>query len=184
MRGHFHHHGREHRSRHPWGGGRDFGRGRGGGRVGRFLEHGDLRFLLLALIEEQPRHGYDLIKALEERTGGSYRPSPGVIYPTVSLLEDEGFVRQAGGETGRKLFEITDAGRAALAENRSSVEAAFARMADVAERANASGPRVGRAMANLHMALEQRLSGAPLSPEALDRIVALLDQTAQTIEKA
>ena len=188
------HEGHERRSRHPWGGhggghgvgghGIGGGRGRGrGGRVGRFLEHGDLRFVLLALIEEQPRHGYELIKALEERTGGAYRPSPGVIYPTLSLLEDEGFVRPAAGETGRKLYEVTDPGREALAQNRSSVDAVFGRMADAAERSGATAPRVGRAMANLGMALQQRLSEPTVTPEALDRIVALIDETAAAIEK-
>jgi DNA-binding PadR family transcriptional regulator len=162
-----------------------WGRGRGGGgRIGRFLEHGDLRFVLLALIDEQPRHGYELIKELEERTGGAYRPSPGVVYPTLSLLEDEGFVRPAAGETARKLYEITDEGRAALAENRDAVDAIFARMSEAAERSGAAGPRIGRAMANLGMALQQRLCGPALSPEALDRIVALLDETAAAIEKA
>ena len=66
--------------------------------------------MILALLEEQPRHGYELIKELEERTGGAYRPSAGVIYPTLALLEDEGLVRPAGGETGRKLYETTDQG--------------------------------------------------------------------------
>jgi DNA-binding PadR family transcriptional regulator len=162
-----------------------WGRGRGGGgRIGRLLEHGDLRFVLLALIEEQPRHGYELIKALEERTGGAYRPSPGVVYPTLSLLEDEGFVRQAGGETGRKLYEITDEGRQALAENRPNVHAVFERMSEAAERANAAGPRVGRAMANLGMALQHRLAEGALSPEAIDRIVAVIDEAAASVEKA
>src|ERR1700749_1683001 len=104
---HRHHHffgGRdEHRGRGPWG--------------GRFLEHGDLRFVVLALIAEAPRHGYELIKELEDRTGGAYRPSPGVIYPTLALLEDEGFIRPAVGEAGRKLYEATDAGREALKQN-------------------------------------------------------------------
>jgi DNA-binding PadR family transcriptional regulator len=166
------------------------GRGFGGwsraraGRIGRFLEHGDLRFVLLALIEAQPRHGYDLIKALEEKTGGAYRPSPGVVYPTLSLLEDEGFVRPSPGETSRKLYEITDAGRAALAENRQNVDAVFARMSEAAERAGAAGPRIGRAMANLAMALEQRFSGPALTPEALDKIVAAIDEAASAVEKA
>jgi DNA-binding PadR family transcriptional regulator len=189
-RRHHHHEAREHRSRHPWAGhgmGGGFGRPRGGGgrggRVGRFLEHGDLRFVLLALIEEQPRHGYELIKALEERTGGAYRPSPGVVYPTLSLLEDEGFIRPAAGETARKLYEITESGREAMSQNRASVDAVFARMADAAERSDATSPRVGRAMANLGMALQQRLSEATLTPEALDRIVALIDETATAIEK-
>src|SRR3546814_726110 len=98
--------GQERRGRHPWGGHMgprgEHARHRGG-RIGRFLDHGDLRFVVLALLAEQPRHGYDLIKELEERTGGAYRPSPGVIYPTLALLEDEGFIRPAAGEAGRKL---------------------------------------------------------------------------------
>jgi DNA-binding PadR family transcriptional regulator len=161
-----------------------WGRGRGGGRIGRLLEHGDLRFVLLALIEEQPRHGYELIKALEERTGGAYRPSPGVVYPTLNLLEDEGFVRPAAGDATRKLYEITDEGREALQANRPAVDAVFRRMAEAAERSGATGPRVGRAMANLGMALQQRLSDPALTPEALDRIVALIDEAAAAIEKA
>jgi DNA-binding PadR family transcriptional regulator len=151
--------------------------------MGRFLEHGDLRFVLLALIEEQPRHGYEMIKALEERSGGGYRPSPGVVYPTLSLLEDEAFVRPSGDETGRKLYEITEGGRKALDENRPMVATVFARMSEAAERGDATGPRVGRAMMNLGMALQQRLSG-PVTPEALDKIVALIDATAQAVEKA
>src|ERR1700749_206565 len=81
-RGHWGHWGDHARDRHH-------GRHRGE----RFMEHGDLRFVVLSLIAEQPRHGYELIKELEERTGGAYRPSPGVIYPLLSLLEDEGFIR-------------------------------------------------------------------------------------------
>jgi DNA-binding PadR family transcriptional regulator len=160
-----------------------WGRSRGG-RIGRFLEHGDLRFVLLALIEVQPRHGYDLIKALEEKTSGAYRPSPGVVYPTLSLLEDEGFVSPSGADATRKLYEITEAGRAALTENRANVEAVFARMSEAAARANAGGPRIGRAMTNLGMAVEQRLAEPSLNAEAIDRIVALIDETAQAVEKA
>lgn len=191
MHRHWHHHcGHEHRSRHAWGGhGRGWehgpgGRGGRGARLGRLLEHGDLRFVLLALIAEQPRHGYELIKELEARTGGAYRPSPGVVYPTLSLLEDEGFVRPQAGDTGRKLYEITEEGRAALEQNRAGVDAVFARMAEAAERSSASAPRVARAMANLGMALQQKLSEPALSPETLDRVIELIDQTASAIEKA
>jgi len=184
---HRHHHffgGRsEHRGRHPWAGhmGRH-GRHRGG-RVGRFLEHGDLRFVVLALIAEQPRHGYELIKELEDRTGGAYRPSPGVIYPTLSLLEDEGFIRPAAGDAGRKLYEATDEGREALAANQAGVDAVFGRMAEAAEGADTTRPRIGRAMANLHMALVQRLARRPITPEEIDRIVSMIDDTAVAIEK-
>ncbi len=193
---HRHHHffGRdsEQRGRHPWGGrmsGHGMGErggGRGqhrGGRIGRFLEHGDLRFIVLALIAEQPRHGYELIKELEDRTGGAYRPSPGVIYPTLALLEDEGFIRPAAGDAGRKLFEITDDGRGALEANRAGVDAVFGRMAEAAEGADTTRPRIGRAMANLGMALQQRLARRPITPGEIDRIVAMLDDTASAIEK-
>jgi DNA-binding PadR family transcriptional regulator len=176
---------RERRSRHGWGGHGMRGAFRGGrGGIGRLLEHGDLRFVIMALLEQQPSHGYELIKALEQRTGGAYRPSPGVVYPTLSLLEDEGFIRPSGDETARKLYALTDEGRAALEANRQIVTAVFARMSAAAERAGASGPRVGRAMANLGMALEQRLGSGTVSPETLDAIVSLIDQTAAAVEKA
>jgi DNA-binding PadR family transcriptional regulator len=155
-----------------------------GGRVGRFLEHGDLRFIVLALIAEQPRHGYELIKELEDRTGGAYRPSPGVIYPTLALLEDEGFIRPVTGEAGRKLFEATDEGREALKANQAGVDAVFARMAEAAEGADSTRPRIARAMTNLGMALGQRLSRRPITAEEIDRIVAMIDDTASAIEKS
>jgi DNA-binding PadR family transcriptional regulator len=192
---HRHHHffgGRdEHRGRGPWGG---HMRGMGGlgghrghhrgGRVGRFLEHGDLRFVVLAMIAEQPRHGYELIKELEDRTGGAYRPSPGVIYPTLALLEDEGFIRPVTGEAGRKLFEATDEGREALKANQAGVDAVFGRMAEAAEGSDTTRPRIARAMTNLGMALGQRLSRRPITPEEIDRIVAMIDDTAVAIEKS
>lgn len=178
-----HDEGRARHGRHGWGGrmGERHGRHRRG--FGRFFEHGDLRFVILALLEEQPRHGYELIKELEERTGGAYRPSAGVVYPTLALLEDEDLIRQAGGETGRKLFELTDTGREALNQNRTGVESVFARMEEASQNAGPGRPRVGRAMMNLSIALKQRLS-QPVTPEQLDRIVAMIDDTASAIDKA
>lgn len=186
---HFHHERGCHRSRHGWGGrhmGGERGHERGerrGRRFGRFFEHGDLRWVILALLEEQARHGYELIKELEERTGGAYRPSPGVVYPTLALLEDEGFVRQAGGETGRKLYEINDEGKAELDKHRTIVEALFGQMEEAARHAGPGRPRVGRAMMNLGMALRNRMS-REISPEELDRIIAMIDDTAAAIEKS
>jgi DNA-binding PadR family transcriptional regulator len=160
--------------------GEHHGRGR---RFGRFLDHGDLRYIILALLEEQPRHGYELMKELEERTGGAYRPSPGVVYPTLALLEDEGLIRQAGGETGRKLFELTETGKAELDKNRTGVEAVFARMEEAAQHAGPGRPRIGRAMMNLGMALKNRMS-RPITAEELDRIVNMIDDTASAIERS
>lgn len=181
---------REHRSRAAFGGqgraegwGRP-GHGRGGPRIGRLLEHGDLRFVILALLKDKPGHGYELIRALEERTGGAYRPSPGAIYPTLSLLEDEGFVRSAGAEGGRKAYEITEAGREALEGNKAGVEAVFSRLDEAAESSPRSSPRVARAMQNLAMALRVALQGERPDEARLDAIVAAIDEAATKIEKA
>ncbi|MDB5418712.1 MAG: PadR family transcriptional regulator [Phenylobacterium sp.] len=181
----FHHHHSdryEERMRHHWERHvRGHARGR---RLGRLLEHGDLRFVVLALLGEQPRHGYELIKELEERTGGAYRPSAGVIYPTLAMLEDEGLIRPAGGEVGRKLFEPTEDGKKVVEESRAHVDAVFARMAEVAESSESSRPRIARAMANLGMALQNRLSRRPITAAEIDRIVSILDDTASAIEKS
>ncbi|HEY1012078.1 MAG TPA: PadR family transcriptional regulator, partial [Herpetosiphonaceae bacterium] len=99
----------------------DFGRGGGPGR--QRARRGDIKFALLALIAEQPRHGYDLIKALEERYAGFYRPSPGSVYPTLQLLEDEGHVTSVA-EAGKRIYEITEAGRAFLAQHEAEVREA------------------------------------------------------------
>jgi DNA-binding PadR family transcriptional regulator len=184
---HRHHFERHERfSRHGFGGHmRDHG-GRGrrdGRRIGRFLEHGDLRFVILAMVGENPSHGYELIRGLEDRTGGAYRPSPGVIYPTLSLLEDEGFVRQTGGDGGRKLYEITEAGRETLASNQASVDAVFARMGESAAASSMSSPKVVRAMENLKTALRLRLSGGPLTEAQIDAVAAAIDAAAGQIER-
>ena len=111
----------------PFGGG--FGRGPGGGgfRFGRMLGDGDLRLIALALIEQEPRHGYDIIKALEERSGGFYSPSPGVVYPTLTYLEEAGQVTTTA-DGNKKIYTITDAGKAHLDDNRGEVDALLDQM--------------------------------------------------------
>jgi len=127
---HGHGHGRHHgRDEFPgeWPRGRGFGGGRGGGG-GRIFGPGDLRLMLLALIAEKPRHGYELIKEIEQKFGGAYSPSPGSIYPTLTLLEEMDHVRASSSEGARKLFEITDQGRAFVEENRATLDGVMARM--------------------------------------------------------
>jgi DNA-binding PadR family transcriptional regulator len=153
------------------------------GRVGRFLEHGDLRFVVLALLSEQPRHGYELIKELEDRTGGAYRPSPGVVYPLLAMLEDEGFIRPVEAEGGRKLFDVTDAGKDALEQNRAGVDAVFGRMEEASRGSRRAGPRLTRAMTNLGMALGERMRRGDITDAQIDRIIAMIDDTAAAIEK-
>ena len=100
------------------------GSGRRGRRGRRMFESGELRLVLLKLIADEPRHGYDLIRAIEEITGGEYAPSPGIIYPTLTLLQDMGHIEEAPGEGARKPFQATEEGRAHLAEKEHEVEAA------------------------------------------------------------
>ena len=84
-------------------------------RAGRMLAQGDLRLLALALIAEQPRHGYEIIKVLEEKTEGWYAPSPGIVYPTLTYLEEAGYVT-AQADGAKRLYTITAEGRAYLGE--------------------------------------------------------------------
>lgn len=102
-------------------------------RIGRMLASGDLRLVALYFIEQQPRHGYDLIKAIEERTGGIYVPSPGVVYPALTFLEEAGYVTSSA-EGNKRLYTITDEGKAHLADNRAAVDATLAHFAKLSEQ--------------------------------------------------
>ena len=102
-----------------WGGGGGWGRRRGRRRM---FDAGELRLVLLKLIADQPRHGYDLIRAIEELTHGAYAPSPGVVYPTLTMLQDMGLIEEAKGEGSRKAFQVTDDGEAHLAEKADEVD--------------------------------------------------------------
>lgn len=102
-------------------------------RIGRMLASGDVRLVALYLIEQQPRHGYDLMKAIEERSGGFYTPSPGVIYPALTYLEEAGFAT-AQADGNKKLYTITDAGRAHLADNREAIDTTLTFLAKAGEK--------------------------------------------------
>lgn len=157
--------------------------GHGGpSRLGRFFEHGDMRFVILQLIAERPRHGYELIKAIEEKSGGAYTPSPGVIYPTLTLLEETGHIAITSGDAPRKLHAITDEGRAFLLANKEAVDTIFARIAE-ATPANGEQPPILRAMHDLKRALRQLLSAGPLSETQALAIAAKLDAVAAGLAK-
>jgi DNA-binding PadR family transcriptional regulator len=128
-------------------------RGAAGG--GRIFGPGDLRFILLALVARKPTHGYELIKAIEQKFGGGYSPSPGSVYPTLSLLRNLGHVREATSEGARRLFEITDEGRAFLAENQTIIDGIMARVALAARAMSGSTPpaQIHQAMHTLRAAL-------------------------------
>ncbi len=172
MRGAHHERGERHGMRERVHGGRD--------RLARFLEHGDLKMLILHLINEKPRHGYEIIKAIEDLAGGAYAPSPGVVYPTLTLLEELGQVSSTTEGT-RKSFAITEAGAAALAANQEAVNMVLARIA-AAQPREAAAPVI-RAMENVKTALRLKL-GRDSAPAELSRKIAdVLDAAARQIEE-
>ncbi len=159
---------------------------RGGGRRhGRPFDYGELRLVVLAMIAEQPRHGYELMKSVEERMGGSYSPSPGVIYPTLAWLEDMGYVAAETAELGRKRYRITPEGEAFRAANLPAIEALLARIGQAGDGKRSGVPApVLRAMENLKLALRLRLQRGGLDPAAAEAIAASLDAAAQAVEKS
>jgi DNA-binding PadR family transcriptional regulator len=185
-------HGHHERHAGPFGGrhgGGDFfgdwsemrGGGRRGGGGGRMFGHGDLKLLLLALIEQQPRHGYELIRIIEDMFHGQYSPSPGAIYPTLTMLEELGHAEVTNEQGGRKLYAITDAGRAYLDENRDAVDAVTARTEQSARMAAkmASPMNVRKAMHALKHALMMRASD--WSKAEAQRVADILERAATAI---
>lgn len=167
----------------PRGGGRGRGGGWGGGR-GRVFASGELRLVLLHLLGETPRHGYDLIKAIAELTGGAYAPSPGVVYPTLNLLTDEGAVTEQAGDGTRKAFALTDAARAELAERAEEVAALVERLKALGEAdSRHRAPPVARAMGNLMTALRHRAREADFDKETMHAVADILDEAARRIER-
>jgi DNA-binding PadR family transcriptional regulator len=136
--------------------------------------------LVLHLIHEKPRHGYEIIKAIEELAGGAYAPSPGVIYPTLTLLEELGQV-ESTAEGSRKSYAITPAGAAALAEHQQAVNLLLARIAAAQPRDGAAP--VIRAMENLRTALRLKLGTRETPPELTRKIADVLDNAARSIEE-
>jgi DNA-binding PadR family transcriptional regulator len=187
--------------------GRHFGRhGMGGGgrhgtdsddmmRAGRMLAQGDLRLVALAFIAEQPRHGYEIIKLVEEKTADWYSPSPGIIYPTLTYLEEAGYVT-ASTEGSKKQYAITDEGRAYLDANRDVVDAVLQRLAALGERVShwrrsarrerseddrrRLSPLLEAAIDNLRDAAAKRLEG---DEDAEPRVVEILARAATDLRR-
>ena len=201
---HFHYDCGDHGRRHASGRGRSFrfgpfdfdfdfdnggGRGSwGGGRRGRerkrMFEGGELRLVLLKLIADQSRHGYELIKAIEEMTGGEYAPSPGIVYPTLTMLEDMGLIAEAKSKDTKKVYEATTEGRAHLAENSAEVDELIERLEGHGHhRRRGQRPEIGRAIGNLMTALRNRIAHDGWNEQLLDEVVDILDEAAQRIER-
>lgn len=152
----------------------------------RMFASGELRLLLLRLISDEPRHGYELIKAIGELTGGAYEPSPGAVYPTLSLLADEGAIAEAlaDDENGRKAFAVTDAGRGELAERASEADALIERLSAMAEHEERSRkPELLRAMGNLAGVLKNKYRSGGFDEKSIHQIVDIIDEAAKRIER-
>lgn len=147
------------------------------------FDQGDVRLVLMKLISEKPSHGYELIKAIEDRFGGAYAPSPGIVYPALTLLEEQGLIRVESTDGPRKLYAITPGGEATLDRNCGLVDAIFARISEIGARhGGGPAPQILRAMENLRLALRLRLAQGPLNAEQVARIAALLDNAAKDVE--
>lgn len=99
----------------------------------RIFERGDLKFVILRILSEKPMHGYEVMKALEKESGGYYRPSPGSVYPTLQMLEDEGYLK-AEEKDGKKVYSVTKSGQKYLDENADVVDEVFDRVDDLTDR--------------------------------------------------
>jgi DNA-binding PadR family transcriptional regulator len=156
----------------------------GGGRRHRVFDHGDLRFLILHLVAEKPRYGYEVIKAIEDQLAGAYSPSPGVVYPTLTMLEELGYATVTSAEGGKKLYAITPEGERFLAANRPAVDAVLARMGEArATYGQGPAPQILRAIENVKTAVRLRLSRGPLSDDEVQAVAAALDTAATAIER-
>jgi DNA-binding PadR family transcriptional regulator len=150
----------------------------------RMFDAADLRLVLLKLISDQPRHGYDLIRAIEELTAGNYVPSAGVVYPALAVLQDLNQIEGTGPEGNRKAFSITADGTAELAANAERVKTLFERLTALAgtEERGDSAP-VRRAMHNLRTALRLQFERPGTARERWHAIAAILDEAAQRIDR-
>jgi len=142
---------------------------------------GDLRFVILQLISEKASHGYEIIKSIQEKLGGSYAPSPGVVYPMLTMLEEMGWA-SAVTEGTRKLYSITEEGSKALEQNKAAVDALFARIENLRAAYESQRPQqIERALENLRMALQMKMGSA--STEQIHSITDILDAATKQIER-
>ncbi|OYQ29305.1 hypothetical protein CHU93_08185 [Sandarakinorhabdus cyanobacteriorum] len=147
-----------------------------------------MRLVLLHLLKDEPRHGYDLIKTIEEKSAGLYSPSPGMIYPMLNMLADEGLIAEVAGEEGRRCYAITDAGRAALDEAEDQLKEALERLADMARcNGDRAGDPLREAMHDVRQAARDAMrdaeSAAGSRAERAEAIAAILREAAEKIGK-
>jgi DNA-binding PadR family transcriptional regulator len=151
---------------------------------GRMFEQGDLKLVILRLLDEKPRHGYDIIKELEERSGGRYTPSAGAIYPTLTMLEDLGYAVTTPEEGGKKVYAITDAGRAYLAEHRPMTDELFERVNSIGDAVFGDSVRPARdAMIALVREFGSAMVSGKRNAEQVAAITAILEKATAELKR-
>jgi len=165
-------------------GGHGGGSGRAGSRRRRLFDQGELQTLLLSLLSDQPRHGYDLIREIETLSGGEYAPSPGVVYPALTFMEEQGVIAAQDVEGSRKAYAVTDEGRRQLASQGEAVTALRQRLEALAQHREKTDPApVRRAMHSMKTALFDRLSAEGVSRETVLAVAEIIDEAARKIER-
>lgn len=153
-------------------------------RRARVFARGELRLVLLHLIAEEPRHGYDLIRQIEEMTGGHYAPSPGIIYPTLTLMAEMDLVDEAVDDDGKKIYSITPDGKSKLVAEENRIAQILDRLEGIAQVDAASdGASIRRAVHNLKSAIRIRLTDEETGSEKILEVSAIIDDAASKIER-
>jgi DNA-binding PadR family transcriptional regulator len=173
--------GRGRHSRHGWGGGP--WPGFGGGRE-RLFDAGDIRLVILKLLSEQPSYGYQLMKTMEERLAGGYTPSAGVVYPTLTLLEEEGLTVSSTSDNNKKIYSVTPEGLAFLDQNKERIAALFERLEEAGDEfRRGRSPEIMKAFMNLRGAVMARVARGNATPEQMRSIVEAINTAAKTIDQ-
>ncbi len=153
-------------------------------RRARVFRRGELRLVLLHLISQEPRHGYDLIQQIEELTGGHYAPSPGIVYPTLTLMADMDLIEEKVDDSGKKIYSIVDAGTTLLAEEEKPLADILARLEGIAQMDQAvDGASIRRAVGNMKSAIRIRLADEEKGSEKILDVAAIIDEAASKIER-
>ena len=161
-----------------------FGFGRPLGPKRRFVRKGELKYVLLEMLADEPVHGYEIIRRLEEESSGLYSPSPGSVYPTLQMLEDQGYVLSEQLD-GKRVYRITKAGRAFREEHTARTDDIFSRFVHLGDRFAGQEMRdVTKSFIHLAQLSLDRAVGANGDPERLERLKTILDRTAEEIEAA
>lgn len=153
-------------------------------RRARIFQRGELKLVALHLIAEQPRHGYDLIRQIEELTGGHYAPSPGIVYPTLTLMAEMDLIDETIDDGGKKIYAITEQGSVKLAEEEKHVAQILERLEGISKMDEAAdGASIRRAVHNLKSAIRIRLADEEKDTDKILEVAAIIDEAASKIER-